>query len=144
MVAFRFQWCPTRVDSRQSASGFGGSYHQVQKIIQLFAFNGYTLLVEILLKQVALAIGNHGRRSADYGALNGLADKTTVAYLSHGDFIDVAATLRANLNQAIFRQLNEGFTNWLARHIETNRNFFSDNGVPGAIRQCTMSRRRIR
>lgn len=108
------QWYPTPVDSRQSASGVDGSCHQVQKIIQLLALNGNALLVKILFQLVALAFGNHARRPTRHRALNGLTDKTAVAHLGHGNFVDVAATLRTNLNQTVFRQFNKGFTNRLA------------------------------
>ncbi|SWC24539.1 Uncharacterised protein [Klebsiella pneumoniae] len=85
-----------------------------KKIIQLLALNGNALLVKILFQLVALAFGNHARRPTRHRALNGLTDKTAVSHLGHGNFVDVAATLRTNLNQAVFRQFNKGFTNRLA------------------------------
>ena len=85
-----------------------------KKIIQLLALNGNALLVKILFQLVALAFGNHARRPTRHRALNGLTDKTAVSHLGHGNFVDVAATLWTNLNQAVFRQFNKGFTNRLA------------------------------
>lgn len=64
---------------------------------------------EDFVQLVALAFGNHTRRPTRHRALNGLTDKTAVAHLGHGNFVDVAATLRTNLNQAVFRQFNKGF-----------------------------------
>ena len=88
------------------------------------------------------------QRDVDVIVLNEVWDERArrrlVAHLGHGNFVDVAATLRTNLNQAVFRQFNKASRTGWRDTLKRTETSFSDNGVPGAIRQWTMSRRRIR
>ncbi|QZE47036.1 hypothetical protein Cf24236_2281 [Citrobacter farmeri] len=97
---------------------------QFEEIIQLFAFNGNPLLIEILLKLIALTVGDLGCGPARHRTFDSLTNKAAVSYLREGDLVNVAAALRTDLDQSVFRELNKRFAHRLTRDIETNRHLF--------------------
>ncbi|VFS73150.1 Uncharacterised protein [Raoultella terrigena] len=96
---------------------------QLEEIIELLAFNRRALLIKILLKLINLLAVDHSRRPTHHRTLDGLAHEAAVADLRQGYFIDVAAALRTDLDQAIFRQLNKRLAHRLTGNVKAHGDF---------------------
>lgn len=97
---------------------------KLEEIIKLLVVDSNSLLVQVLLQLITLAIGDQRRGPAGDGALNRLTHKAAVADLSHGDLINVAAALGTDLNQSILSKFDKSFTNRLARDVKPHRYLF--------------------
>ena len=100
--------------------------------------------MQVLLQQVALVIVDERRGATHHGALDGPANKTAIPYLRKRNFIYIAAALWADLNKSVFCEFNKRLAHGLTGNVKTYRNLFSESGVPGGIRQRTISRRKMR
>ena len=87
---------------------------KLEEIINLFSVNCDALLMQILFKLIALLIADQRCGTAYHGTFNCLASKTAVLHLRQRNFIHVAATLRADLNQTVLGQFDECFSYRLA------------------------------
>ncbi|AEW73458.1 hypothetical protein EcWSU1_02021 [Enterobacter ludwigii] len=97
---------------------------KLEEVVELFAVNRNTLLMQVLLQQVALVVINQGCGTARHRALNGLTDKTAVTHLGERDFVHIAAALRADLNQTVFCKLDKRLTHGLAGHVKPHGHLF--------------------
>ncbi len=80
--------------------------------------------MKILFQQVTLVVINQRGGAAYHCALNRLTDKTAVPHLRKGNFIYIAAALRADLNQTVLCKFNECFAHRLTRDIKTDGYLF--------------------
>lgn len=80
--------------------------------------------MQVLLQQVALVIVDERRGATHNGALNGTANKTAIPYLRKRNFIYIAAALRADLDKAVFCELNKRLAHGLTGNVKTYRNLF--------------------
>src|SRR5690606_412257 len=97
---------------------------KLEKVVQLLTVDGDALLMKILFQQVTLVVINQRGGAAYHCALNRLTDKTAVPHLRKGNFIYIAAALRADLNQTVLCKFNECFAHRLTRDIKTDGYLF--------------------
>ena len=67
---------------------------ELKEVVKLFAVDGNTLLMQVLLQPVTLVVIHQRGRTPGHRALNGLTDKTAVTDLRKRYFIHIAAALR--------------------------------------------------
>ena len=97
---------------------------ELKEVVKLFAVDGNTLLMQVLLQPVTLVVIHQRGRTPGHRALNGLTDKTAVTDLRKRYFIHIAAALRADLNQAVFSKLDKRLTYGLTGNVKTHGYLF--------------------